>query len=82
MNLQRDMFAEVRNWLVSGGTKTVFLIVKDYSEAKFIYCLLKWKASQRFETDLDFREIGFTEVKLGKVLEIEAPFGLKTIVFA
>jgi hypothetical protein len=29
-----------------------------------------------------FREVGFSEVKLGKVLEIEAPSGVKITVFA
>jgi hypothetical protein len=29
-----------------------------------------------------FHELGFSEVKLGKVLEIEAPSGVKITVFA
>lgn len=76
MNLQEAMFAEVENWLVSGESKTVFLTGKNYSEAKFNYWLVKWKALA------DFREVDFTEVKLGKVLEIEAPSGVKITVFA
>jgi len=31
---------------------------------------------------MGFREVGFSEVKLGKVLEIEAPSGVKITVFA
>jgi hypothetical protein len=82
MNLQEGMFAEVKNWLVSGESKTVFLTGKDYSEAKFNYWLLKWKVSQRVGALSDFREVDFTEVKLCKVLEIEAPSGVKITVFA
>lgn len=82
MNLQEGMFAEVENWLVSGESKTFFLTGKDYSEAKFNYWLLKWKVSQRVGALSDFREVDFTEVKLGKVLEIEAPSGVKITVFA
>ena len=81
MNLQEVMFAEVENWLVSGESKTVFLTGKNYSEAKFNYWLLKWKVSQRVGALADFREVDFTEVKLGKVLEIEAPSGVKITVF-
>jgi hypothetical protein len=44
--------------------------------------LLKWKVSQRVGALADFREVDFTEVKLGKVLEIEAPSGVKITVFA
>jgi hypothetical protein len=82
MNLQESMFSEVENWLVSGESKTVFLTGKNYSEAKFNYWLLKWKVSQRVVALADFREVDFTEVKLGKVLEIEAPSGVKITVFA
>jgi hypothetical protein len=35
MNLQKAMFAQVENWLVSGESKTVFLTGKNYSDAKF-----------------------------------------------
>ena len=82
MNLQEAMFAEVENWLVSGESKTVFLTGKNYSEAKFNYWLLKWKVSQQVGALSNFREVDFTEVKLGKVLEIEAPSGVKITVFA
>jgi hypothetical protein len=53
-----------------------------YSEAKFNYWLAKWKASQCDDTHAGFREVGFSEVKLGKVLEIEAPSGVRITVFA
>lgn len=82
MNLQESMFSEVENWLVSGESKTVFLTGKSYSEANFNYWLLKWNLSQRVCALADFREVDFKEVKLGKVLEIEAPSGVKITVFA
>lgn len=82
MNVQERMFVEVENWMSSGEPKLKFLESKDYSEAKFNYWLAKWKAVQVLETNVGFREVGFSEVKLGKVLEIEAPSGVKITVFA
>ncbi len=82
MNLQEKMFEEVESWVTSGESKVVFLDGKDYSEAKFNYWLAKWKATQQVDRDAGFREVGFSEVKLGKVLEIEAPSGVKITVFA
>ena len=82
MNLQESMFSEVENWLVSGESKTVFLTGKSYSETNFNYWLLKWNVSQRVGALADFWEVDFKEVKLGKVLEIEAPSGVKITVFA
>jgi hypothetical protein len=82
MNLQEKMFAEVEIWVSSGESKTAFLEGKDYSEAKLNYWLAKWKASQQVDRNMGFREVGFSEVKLGKVLEIEAPSGVKITVFA
>jgi hypothetical protein len=38
--------------------------------------------TQQVDTHTGFREVGFSEVKLGKVLEIEAPSGVKITVFA
>jgi hypothetical protein len=84
MSLQEKMFAEVESWVASGGLKTEFLEGKNYSEAKFNYWLAKWKANQMTSVD-GFRELetnGWNEVKLGKVLEIEAPSGVKITVFA
>ena len=82
MNLQEKMFAEVESWVTSGESKVAFLDGKDYTEAKFNYWLAKWKATQHVDTSAGFREVGFSEVKLGKVLEIEAPSGVKITVFA
>ena len=92
MNLQDKMFAEVESWISSGESKTAFLEGKGYSDAKFNYWLAKWKASQRVDTNAGFREVGtdsyrHSEVNpkaigLGKVLEIEAPSGVKITVFA
>jgi hypothetical protein len=82
MNLQDKMFTEVESWVTSGESKVAFLDGKDYSEAKFNYWLAKWKAMQQVDTSAGFREVGFSEVKLGKVLEIEAPSGVKITVFA
>jgi hypothetical protein len=82
MNLQEKMFAEVEAWYALNEPKADFLIGKEYSEAKFNYWLAKWKASQIVDPSDGFRELGFSEVKLGKVLEIEAPSGVKITVFA
>lgn len=82
MNLQEKMFEEVESWVSSGKSKKAFLKDKEYGEAKFNYWLAKWKASQCLDTNAGFREVGFSEVKLGKVLEIEAPSGVKITVFA
>ena len=82
MNLQEIMFKEVENWMSSGESKLKFLDGKTYSEAKFNYWLAKWKALESVDVQLGFREIGFSEVKLGKVLENEAPSGVKITVFA
>lgn len=76
------MFSEVENWMASGSAKLEFLAGKDYSVAKFNYWLAKWKATQSSETTSGFMEIGLREVKLGKVLEIESPSGVKITVFA
>ncbi len=84
MKLQEKMFAEVEAWMATEGVKTAFLEGKDYCEAKFNYWLAKWKANQ-MTSDGGFRELdsnGWKEVKLGKVLEIEAPSGVKITVFA
>ena len=82
MNLQEFMFAEVEGWMTSGELKASFIEEKDYTEAKFNYWLAKWKATQQVDTSAGFREVGFSEAKLGKVLEIEAPSGVKITVFA
>jgi hypothetical protein len=82
MSLQEEMFAEVQGWMASGITKADFLNGKQYSEAKFNYWIAKWKACQTVADQPGFREVGFSEVKLGKVLEIESPTGVRITVFA
>jgi hypothetical protein len=82
MKLQEKMFLEVESWMGCGESKSKFLEGKVYSEAKFNSWLAKWKASQCDDTHVGFREVGFSEVKLGKVLEIEAPSGVRITVFA
>lgn len=82
MSLQEQMFSEVSIWLRSGESKSRFLEGKSYSEAKFNYWLLKWKINEQTSGGNGFREVNFSEVKLGKVLEIEAPSGVKITVFA
>ncbi len=82
MNLQEKMFLEVEAWTSSGESKLKFLEDKEYSEAKFNYWLAKWKTIQAVNINTGFREVGFSESKLGKVLEIEAPSGVKITVFA
>lgn len=79
------MFIEVEDWISSGETKLNFLKGKEYSKAKFNYWLAKWKAWKAMlsvDTNTGFHEVGFSESKLGKVLEIEAPSGVKITVFA
>ena len=82
MNIQEVMFAEVEDWMSSGKLKASFIEEKEYTEAKFNYWLAKWKATQQVNTCSGFQEVGFSESKLGKVLEIEAPSGVKITVFA
>ncbi len=82
MNLQEKMFSEVDEWMASEERKSDFLKGKQYSEAKFNYWIAKWKASQISVDQDGFREVEFSEAKLGKVLEIEAPSGVKISVFA
>lgn len=83
MDLQAEMFLDVEDWIESGVKKADFLSDKSYSEAKFNYWLAKWKASQQPTKQRGlFQEVDFQEVKLGKVLEIEAPSGVRITVFA
>ena len=87
MELQKSMFNEVELWLGSGLKKSEFLKGKSYGEGKFNYWLSKWRLSKNFggerknvfeELNGDFR----SEIKLGKVLEIEVPSGVRITVFA
>ncbi|MFM6251159.1 MAG: IS66 family insertion sequence element accessory protein TnpA [Dolichospermum sp.] len=82
------MFAEVELWHESGFSKTQFLSQKDYSEAKFNYWLAKWKACQQHENvqsgfeELNWKTLHTESYRMGKVLEIEAPSGVRITVFA
>ena len=82
MDLQEKMFTEVEAWRSSGMTKQDFLKDKEYSLAKFNYWVARHRADQVHEQMDGFQEIDFTENKLGKVLEIEAPSGVKIMVYA
>ena len=83
MELQEKMFSAVQEWLASGASKVDFLSGKDYSEAKFNYWLAKWKTSQQLQNGVScFEELQWDSLKFGKVLEIEAPSGVKITVFA
>lgn len=82
MSLQEEMFNEVEAWYSSGDKKSDFLAGKPYSQAKFNYWLAKWKSLQTDSGENGFKELGFSEVKFGKVLEIEVPSGVKITIFA
>jgi len=82
MNLQVKMFAEVEAWRASGTPKSEFLKFKEYSAAKFNYWIAKWKAGQSEPHKEGFVEFGVSALKLEKVLEIEAPSGIRITVFA
>jgi hypothetical protein len=82
MSLQEKMLADVEQWIASGESKIAFVDCKDYSLAKFNYWLAKWKIIQAANGAAGFRDVGFLDVKLGKVLEIEAPSGVRITVFA
>jgi hypothetical protein len=83
MDRQEQMFLEVEAWRSSGMIKQEFLKDKDYSLPKFNYWIAKYRAAQiDGQVAEGFREVDFTETKLGKVLEIEAPSGVKIMVYA
>jgi hypothetical protein len=88
MYLQDQMFAEIEQWVSSRLKKSDFLKDKPFSEGKFNYWLKRWRDVQ-LQKDVQegvFREIDTGKfsslVSLGKVLEIEAPSGVKITVFA
>lgn len=76
------MFAEVEAWKSSGTTKSEFLEGKEYSAAKFNYWVAKWNAGQSVQNEAGFMEFGFSGPKVEKVLEIQAPSGIRITVFA
>ncbi|MDZ7775725.1 MAG: hypothetical protein U5L09_09100 [Bacteroidales bacterium] len=82
MGLQEKMFTEVEAWRSSGIAKQEFIKDKEYSLSKFNYWVAKYRAAQVDDQAEGFREVDFTETKLGKVLEIEAPSGVKIMVYA
>ena len=82
MDLQEKMFGEVDAWRESCLTKQVFVKDKEYTLAKFNYWIAKQRAGQSGEQIEGFQELNFSESKLGKVLELEAPSGVKIIIYA
>jgi len=82
MELQKKMFAEVNAWRESGLTKQEFVKGKEYGLAKFNYWIAKHRANNTPAQAEGFQEIDFSETKLGKVLEIEAPSGVRIMVYA
>jgi hypothetical protein len=83
MDIQTKMFLEIERWIESDQKRADFIKGKEYSKSKFNYWLAKWKAIQEGSGDDGlFQQVDLTDVKLGKVLEIEAPSGVKITVFA
>jgi len=82
MDLQEKMFKEIDAWRESGITKQEFLKDKEYGLAKFNYWIAKHRANNTPAQAEGFQEIDFSETKLGKVLEIEAPSGVRIMVYA
>ena len=87
MGLEEKMFSEVELWLDSKLKKSDFLLGKDYTECKFNYWLSKWRLYKNSGTENMpvFSELtsGISaDIKLGKVLEIVAPSGVRITVFA
>ena len=87
MNVQEQMYQDVKSWLTSGMKKKDFLKNKQYNLDKFDYWHRKYKAerqSQELSEISNFKEVMFfptEEAKVRKVLEIELPGGIKIIVF-
>lgn len=83
MSTQEKMFTAIELWQNSGKSKKEFLNEKDFSEAKFNYWISKWKSLQLASSSKEgFEEIGLSEIRTGKVLEIITASGLKITVFA
>jgi hypothetical protein len=81
MRLQEKMFSEIEAWMASGVSKSRFLEDKNYSEAKFNYWLSKWKSRETLNSEGGFQELNFTDLKSGKVLEIQMTSGVKITFF-
>lgn len=87
MNMQEQMYQDVKDWLNSGMKKKYFVKNKQYNINKFDYWYRKYKAewqSQELSETSNFKEVIFfpaEEAKVRKVLEIESPGGIKITVF-
>jgi hypothetical protein len=87
MGLEEKMFSEVELWLNSKQKKSDFLLGKDYTEGKFNYWLSKWRlyknsGAENIPIFSELTSVYSPEIKLGKVLEIVAPSGVRITVFA
>ena len=87
MNMQEQMYQDVKAWLTSGMKKKDFVKNKRYNINKFDYWYRKYKA-ERQANELreisNFKEVmlfPIEETKVRKVLEIELPRGIKITVF-
>ena len=87
MNMQEQMYQDVKAWLTSGMKKKDFVKNKQYDINKFDYWYRKYKAerqSQELSEISNFKEVMLfpaEEAKVRKVLEIESPGGIKITVF-
>ena len=87
MNMQEQMYQDVKAWLNSGMKKKDFVKNKQYDINKFDYWYRKYKAerqSEELSEISNFKEVVFfpsDEAKVRKVLEIESPGGIKITVF-
>ncbi len=87
MNMQEQMYQDVKAWLNSGMKKKDFVKNKQYDINKFDYWYRKYKTerqSEELSEISNFKEVVFfpsDEAKVRKVLEIESPGGIKITVF-
>ncbi len=87
MNVQAQMYQDIKALLSSGMKKKDFLKNKQYNLHKFDYWYRKYmaeKQSQKLNENNNFKEVmlfPIDEAKVRKVLEIESPGGIKITVF-
>ena len=87
MDMQEQMYQDVKAWLTSGMKKKDFVKSKQYDINKFDYWYRKYKAesqSKELGESNNFKEVNLfpiEEAKVRKVLEIESPGGIKITVF-
>ena len=87
MNVQEQMYQDVKAWLTSGMKKKDFVKNKQYDINKFDYWHRKYKAerqSQKLRESNNFKEVmlfSAEEAKGRKLLEVELPGGIKITVF-